>query len=103
MQKEVNRFNDNPDVQFLFIDSRERSEKADKTKKSADFIAQHKYTFNVLMDNENTAIVKYKVEGIPTKFILDKNGMIRFKTVGFSDGEKMQKEIELMIGMCLTL
>jgi thiol-disulfide isomerase/thioredoxin len=102
MQKEVTRFNDNPDIQFLFIDSWERGEKADKTKKSADFIAQNKYTFNVLMDNENTAIVKYKVEGIPTKFIVDKNGMIRFKTVGFIDGEKLQKEIELMIGMCLT-
>ncbi len=102
IQKEVTRFNDNPDVQFLFIDSWERSEKADKTKKSADFIAQNKYTFNVLMDNENIVIGKYKVEGIPTKFIVDKNGMIRFKTVGFIDGEKLQKEIELMIGMCLT-
>jgi thiol-disulfide isomerase/thioredoxin len=102
MQKEVTRFNNNPDVQFLFIDSWEKGENADKTKKSVDFIVKNKYTFNVLMDNENIVIGKYKVEGIPTKFILDKKGMIRFKTVGFSDGEKMQKEIDLMIGMCLT-
>jgi len=102
MQKEATKFNDNPDVQFLFIDSWEPGGKADKIKKSADFLAQNKYTFNVLMDNDDTVIRKYKVEGIPTKFIVDKNGMIRFKTVGFTDGEKMQKEIELMIGMCLT-
>jgi peroxiredoxin len=102
MQKEVIKFKDNPDVQFLFIDSWERGEKADNTKKSAEFIAQNKYTFNVLMDNDNIAIGRYKVEGVPTKFIIDKNGMIRFKTVGFSDGEKMQKEIELMIGMCMS-
>jgi peroxiredoxin len=99
----MNKFNDNPEVQFLFIDSWERGEKADKTKNSAEFIAQNRYPFNVLMDNDNLAIGKYKVDGIPTKFIVDKNGMIRFKTVGFSDGEKLKKEIELMIGMCMTL
>lgn len=100
MQKEVNKFKDNTDVQFLFIDSSESGAEADKSKKSGDFIAQHKYTFNVLMDNDKTVLGKYKVEGIPAKFIVDKDGMIRFKTVGFSDGEKMQKEVELMIGMC---
>jgi peroxiredoxin len=100
MQKEVNRFKDSTDVQFLFIDSSESGAEADKAKKSADFIAQHKYSFNVLMDNDKTVLGKYKVEGIPAKFIVDKNGMIRFKTVGFNDGEKMQKEIELMIAMC---
>ncbi len=102
MQKEVNKYKDNPDVQFLFVDSRERGEQAEKQKNTSGFISKNKYTFNVLMDNDNKVIEKYKVEGIPTKFIIDKSGMIRFKTVGFDNEEKMQQEIDTMIGICLN-
>lgn len=98
----MNKYKDNPDVQFLFVDSRERGEQAEKQKNTSGFISKNKYTFNVLMDNDNKVIEKYKVEGIPTKFIIDKSGMIRFKTVGFDNEEKMQQEIDTMIGICLN-
>jgi len=101
MQKEVKKFSSNPDVQFLFVDSWEKGEAAEKLKKASDFISGSKYSFTVLMDYDDQVIGKYKVEGIPTKFIIDKNGMIRFKSVGFESAEKLQNEIELMIGMCL--
>ena len=102
MQKEVNNFSNNAQVQFLFIDSWEKGDAAEKLKNSQDFITKNKYNFTVLMDNEDLVIGRYKVEGIPTKFVIDKNGMIRFRTVGFGGEEKLQKEIELMIGMCLN-
>ena len=101
MQKEVNKFRDNPEVQFLFIDTWEHGEPADKQKNANDFINKNKYTFNVLMDNNNIAVGKYNVDGIPTKFVIDKNGMIRFKTVGFYNEVKLQHEIDTMIGICL--
>jgi len=101
MQKEVNKFSSNPNIQFLFIDSWEKGEADEKLKRSSDFITGNKYNFTVLMDNDNQVIGKYKVDGIPTKFIIDRNGMIRFKSVGFASAEKLQNEIELMIGMCL--
>jgi thiol-disulfide isomerase/thioredoxin len=103
MQKEVNKFKDNPDVQFLFIDAWEQGEPAEKLKNVAGFISKNNYTFNVLMDYDNSVIKNYKVSGVPTKFVVDKNGLIRFKTVGFGNEETLIHEIDAMIGICLKL
>lgn len=101
-QKAVTKYKDNPNVQFLFVDTWERGEVAEKEKNAADFIAQNKYTFNVLMDNDNSVIEKYKVEGIPTKFIIDKNGITRFKAVGYDgNDDKLIKELDLMIELSM--
>ena len=101
MQQEVNNYKSNPDVQFFFVDSWERGETAEKLKRTQEFIAKNKYEFTVLMDNDDAVIGKYKVEGIPTKFVIGKDGMIKFKTVGFDNADKLKKEMELMIGICL--
>ena len=50
------------------------------------------------MDNDNKTVADFKVSGIPTKFIVDKNGMIRFKSVGFSgNNDSLVSEIMIMI------
>ncbi|MBZ0178551.1 MAG: TlpA family protein disulfide reductase [Melioribacteraceae bacterium] len=96
MQKAVDRFKDNPDVEFLFVNTWENVE--DKKKNAEDFIKQNNYTFNVLMDFDNKVIESFKVSGIPTKFIIDANGNVRFKSVGFSGNtDKIPDEIAAMI------
>lgn len=96
MQKMVTKYKDNPDVKFVFIDTWEREE--DKPKNAADFIAGNKYTFHVLMDNEDKVVADYKVGGIPTKFVIDKKGMIRFKAIGFDGSDdKLVNELTAMI------
>ncbi|HLP92426.1 MAG TPA: TlpA disulfide reductase family protein [Saprospiraceae bacterium] len=96
MQLAVNQYKNDPDVAFVFIDSWERG--TDKQKNAADFIASKGYTFNVLMDNEDKVITSYGVSGIPTKFILDKTGKIRFKTVGFEGSDQgLADELSIMI------
>lgn len=101
MQKMVTKFKDDPNVKFLFVDTWERE--ADKEKNAADFIAANKYSFQVLMDNDNKVIEQFKVEGIPTKFVLDKEGNIRFKSVGFSGSDdKLISELTTMIEMAST-
>jgi thiol-disulfide isomerase/thioredoxin len=106
MQKAVNKYKDNENVAFLFIDTWESQETMDLRKKEvSDFIAKNKYTFNVLYDEKvkddpsNFVVVNdYKVTGIPTKFIIDKAGKIRFRSVGFSGGEDgLVDEISAMI------
>ncbi|MCA9759881.1 MAG: TlpA family protein disulfide reductase, partial [Candidatus Eisenbacteria bacterium] len=82
MQRAVNNFHDDDKVVFLFIDTWENA--GDKEKNARDFITKMEYTFNVLMDNDNKVVADYKVEGIPTKFVIDPTGRIRFKSVGFS-------------------
>jgi len=96
MQLAVNQYKNDENVAFVFIDSWERA--TDKTKNAADFIANKGYTFNVLMDTEDKVIAAYGVSGIPTKYILDRNGKIRFKTVGFEGSDEgLAEELGLMI------
>ncbi len=102
MQLAVTKYKDNPNVKFLFIDTWENGDNyLDGVKK---FIANNHYTFNVLMDekgsdNRQSKVVSaFGVEGIPTKFVLDKNGNIRFKKVGFEGtAESIKDEISAMI------
>ncbi|MFN0175291.1 MAG: TlpA disulfide reductase family protein [Saprospiraceae bacterium] len=96
MQLAVNQYKNDPEVAFVFIDSWEKG--ADKAKNASDFIASKGYTFNVLMDNEDKVIASYGVSGIPTKYVLDRNGKIRFKTIGFEGSDEgLAEELGLMI------
>ena len=96
MQKMVTKYKNNPEVKFVFVDTWETAE--DKKKNAQEFISSNKYTFDVLMDNDNKVVEQFKVEGIPTKFVIDKNGIIRFKSVGFSGSDdKLITELTAMI------
>lgn len=102
MQKAVNKYKNDPNVQFIFIDTWENA--ADYDKLVREFIATNKYDFNVLFDPRNKenkiseAATAYKVEGIPAKFVIDGNGRIRFKLTGFSGGDDAAvQELSTMI------
>ena len=98
MKKAVEHYENDESVRFFFINS---SEQVDDWKKSAsDFMTQNNYPFHVLLDIENKATTAFKVESIPTKFIIDKKGKIRFKNVGFmGNTDKLAEELSLMIEM----
>jgi thiol-disulfide isomerase/thioredoxin len=98
MQKAVEKYSDDLDVKFLFVNTWERVENIKEN--TTEFINQNKYPFHVLLDDKNEVIEKYKVSGIPTKFIIDKTGNIRFMSVGYSGSEdQLVKELSLMISM----
>ena len=53
------------------------------------FISENGFDFPVYYaDGLNTA---FGVKGIPTLFVIDKQGLIRYKKVGFSEGEEFEK------------
>jgi len=104
MQKALDKYKDDPNVAFLFVDTWEDHETLEERKKEvAEFIAKNKYSFNVLYDEKDSSdaykvVSAYKVDGIPTKFILDKTGKIRFKSVGGdSNIDKLVSELSTMI------
>jgi len=98
MRRAVEKYAQDAEVRFLFINAGERMENKAKKKNAANFIAQNKYPFHVLLDLDNKVIEAYKVEGIPTKFIIDKNGKIRFKSEGFDGNtDKLVEELRSMI------
>ena len=84
------------DIKFIFVDTWERGEK--KNEEAKEIINKNSYPFYVLMDNENKAVRDFAVRGIPTKFIIDKSGNIRFKFVGYSGSpQNVLDEITSMI------
>lgn len=98
MQKAVTKFQDDDKVKFLFVNAWEREQNI--RTRVGKFINDNQYTFHVLLDSTSQVISSYKVDGIPTKFIVDKNGVIRFKSVGYGgDNDKMVEELSLMIDM----
>lgn len=98
MKRAVEKFKGDPSVEFLFVNTWQKEE--DKKKNAQDFITKNNYPFHVLLDEEDKVVEKFKVTGIPTKFVVDKNGRIRFKSVGYGgNNEKMIRELSLMIEM----
>ncbi|QJD78645.1 redoxin domain-containing protein [Spirosoma rhododendri] len=96
MQKAVTKFAQSPDVAFLFVNTWQSE--TDKKKNAADFIAKKKYSFQVLLDDNDDVVTNYKVSGIPTKFIIDKTGTIRFRSIGYNgDSDKTANEISQMV------
>lgn len=93
LQKVYDKYKTNPKVVILALNT---GESEDLVKK---FMADNKYTFPVLYDQG--FMEKYGVEGIPTKFVIDKKGMIQFRSIGFSSGDKMIQEMTMQLEMLL--
>jgi len=66
----------NKDVEFFFINTWERKKPAEIQKNVTKFIKDNNYSFNVLFDFNDDVVKKYKVPGIPTKIVINKNGEI---------------------------
>jgi peroxiredoxin/tetratricopeptide (TPR) repeat protein len=98
MKKAVQKYQDDPNVVFLFVNTWERVKNIKENTK--EFITKNEYPFHVLLDDKNEVIEKYKVSGIPTKFIIDRNKNIRFMNVGYIGSEdQLVEELSTMISM----
>ena len=96
MNLAINQYKDRDDVKFLFVDTWENVE--NKLENAKTFMEKKNYPFHVIMDNDDIVVADYKVSGIPTKFIIDKKGNIRFKPVGFNGSDEgLLEELTTMI------
>lgn len=93
-------------VVFLFIDTWEKAKsEEERVQKVADFIKKNEYRFTVLLDERDAAdatkfdaVAKYKVKGIPAKFIIDQEGTVRYAFSGFSGNfDESLTEIDLFL------
>jgi thiol-disulfide isomerase/thioredoxin len=106
MQIAVNKYKDDPNVVFLFVDTWENGTPEENIKNVTNFIKNNKYSFNVLFDIKKSndpgssykVVEDYKVEGIPTKFIIGTDGRIKFKSVGYyGSNDALVNELDQMI------
>ncbi|WP_273566117.1 TlpA family protein disulfide reductase [Maribacter halichondriae] len=107
MQMAINKYKDDPNVVFLFIDTMEAGDFEKREQLVRDFILENKYTFNVLFDNPvkegSRSFVTtndYEIKGIPTKIIVGPDGRVKFKSVGYMGStDQLVAELDLMIGL----
>ena len=100
MKIAVEKYKDDKDVKFVFIDTWENGEKDVISKNVAEFIEKNAYPFHVLMDMDSKIVEAFKVDGIPTKFVIDTKNNIRFKSVGFGGtADGLVSELAMMIEM----
>ncbi|WP_442588421.1 peroxiredoxin family protein [Pedobacter sp. AW31-3R] len=102
MKSAIEKYAKDGEVQFLFIHTWEKEENA--TASARNFITSNNYPFEVLMDlkNENginSVVTDYNVKGIPAKFIVDKQGNIRFELMGNGGKYDPVEEISAMIDL----
>lgn len=101
MQKAVDFYRNDTSVVFLFIHTSEHSQRPiDDVRR---FMKYKKYSFDVYMDLRNKetgtspVAANFKVRGIPAKFVIDGNGVIRFKNAGYVSEHEAVPEIKMMV------
>lgn len=98
MKTAQNLFKGDSNVKFLFVDTQESLKPEEMKAKAAAFIKEQKYDFHVLLDTDNEVVNNFDVNGIPTKFLIDGKGNIRFEIVGFEgDTDRMVEELKIMV------
>jgi thiol-disulfide isomerase/thioredoxin len=96
MQQAKKHFQNDPNVQFLFVNTREGG----PLQRVYDFMNKHPYDFTVPLDGSQRVSKAYKVQGIPTKVIIDPKGRVRYRHVGYSgDPEATVDELTLVVEM----
>lgn len=67
----------------------------DQERKLADgFIAEFNPAFPILFDNKGELAGQFKVQTMPSSYLLDRQGKPRFKHLGFHDAKRAQYEKE---------
>lgn len=91
MQKVYNQYKNNPDIVFIIMNSGSKNTLQD----AMAWVKQNKFTFPIYYNDRKLA-ESFNVTTIPSTFIIDRAGLIQYKTVGF-EGPIMEAKLALEI------
>ncbi|MBE3142864.1 MAG: TlpA family protein disulfide reductase [Planctomycetes bacterium] len=100
LEKIYEKYQDNPDVVILAIDTQEADTGADLAVRIKNYFTENHFTFPVLFDDISLN-KKYNLGGLPTQIMIDRHGLIRSRTLGFLGEQAMIDEMSLFIDMLL--
>ncbi|MFT7249717.1 MAG: thiol-disulfide isomerase/thioredoxin [Arcticibacterium sp.] len=84
MKQAQDKYADNKDVEFLFINTFERVPQDQWKTHVQSFVDKRNYQYlNPVLDFGNSTALAYGVEGIPAKFCIGPDGTIKHKSTGF--------------------
>ncbi|MCK0132139.1 TlpA family protein disulfide reductase [Flavobacteriaceae bacterium F08102] len=93
-------FSVNDDVEFVFVNTGERnfSSYDELNERISNFLIERALDFNVILDAQHSMASDFTVGNLPTKIIIDKQGNIRYKVVGYeTDSQRLILEMNTMI------
>ncbi len=82
------------DFTILSIDTANRAD-LDKS-----FLKELGITFPVMLDDQKISQGVYKIEGTPTDLLIDRQGRIIFRHIGFSPGQEKVLGAEIATLLC---
>ena len=97
LQKVYDRFKNNPDVVFMVINSGAKNTLADAQNWAAK---NQRYTFPLYYNGDPDIGEKVGFTVIPTLAVIDKNGKMQFRTIGF-EGEVLERKLSAEIDVLL--
>ena len=100
LQEVFEKYRSNDRVAIFALNTWERVGGRQREELVKKFMAENKYTFPVLFDEG--FVDRYGVEGIPTKFIIDKKGRIAFKSIGFNGADEMMRELTMQLDLLVA-
>lgn len=96
MQQAQSRFQNDPNVRFLFVNTREGG----PLQRVHNFMAKNTYPFVVPLDTQQRMSKAYKVQGIPTKVVIDTKGRVRYRAIGYNGNPEITvNELTLVVEM----
>ena len=94
MRQARDHFKNDPNVLFLFVNTREGG----PVSRVRSFIAKQPYTGVVPLDLNQKVSDSYGVQGLPTKVFIDPKGRVRYRSLGYSgNAEATAEELILVI------
>jgi peroxiredoxin len=101
LQKAYEVYRDYRNVAFVSISTGESLTGSQREAAVKKVMEEGKLTFPVLYDAGKETIQTYEAEGIPTMFVIDRDGRIQFKSVGFVNGDEMVNELRTQVDVLL--
>jgi thiol-disulfide isomerase/thioredoxin len=101
LQKIYNKYKNNENIVFLALNTGEKWKGEERIKNVKKFADSLNYTFPIVINEGKDVFKIFDLDGIPTKFIIDREGKIQFKDLGFSDEDSMIDDMTLKIDMLL--
>ncbi len=77
-----------PDVRFLAVDSGEDEATVRR------FVDETPFPYPVLLDPDDTVSIRYRVNGLPTVMIIDRQGQVSYFETGISPPATLRRELE---------
>jgi peroxiredoxin len=74
-------------------------DEADDKAKIVPFAAQYGAKFTIAWDQDRSIAQRYKPETMPSSFVIDRKGVVRYAHVGYHDGDdaRIEKEIQELL------